>query len=136
MGLNAEIWVLGEHPVEQVEKAEALFANRLPGFLLNNRIDVNPYGDSMLNLGGLGRYYGPGYERGNWPEIYAAIRLAQYCFPDSVVIYTPDSEIPDPDDEATSADELADIWRHWLGENGHAYYENYRAWRAARGDFR
>ena len=24
MGLNAEIWVLGEHPVEQVEKAEAL----------------------------------------------------------------------------------------------------------------
>ena len=45
MGLNAEIWVLGEHPAEQVEKAEALLANRLPGFLVPSD---GPYGPPGL----------------------------------------------------------------------------------------
>lgn len=74
-----------------------LFANRLPGFLLDGRIDVNPYGDPMLNLGGLGRYYGPGYERGD---------------------YASDSEIPEGGEESTTDEELDEIWKHWASDQG------------------
>ena len=37
-------------------------------------------------LSGLGRYYGPRYERGNWPEL-SAILLALYASPNVKTVY-------------------------------------------------
>ena len=132
MGLNAEIYVLGDWTEEQVAAAEALFENRLPDFLVDG--EIARWGDT-LDIGGLDRYYGPGYERGPWPTLYAAFRLAKRCFPDATVIYSSDASTPEDyaGDSGTTEAELQEIWDHWLGPNGDAYFERNRSWNAARG---
>jgi hypothetical protein len=75
------------------------------------------------------RYWGPGYERGNWPGIYGAIRLLQHLFPEAKVYYDGDSS----DDGLEVTDDLCDeYWAHWLGPNGDDYRARNRAWNAAR----
>lgn len=66
------------------------------------------------------RYYGPGYERGDWPAIYGAIRLMQAAFPSATVYYGGDSWDDAPE---CSEEHLAEIWAHFLGPEG----DNYRA---------
>lgn len=69
-------------------------------------------------------YYGPGYERGDWPGIYGAIRLLQAALPGATVYYTHDGV----DDGVECSEEyLAEIWGHFLGPNGNAYHERFDA---------
>lgn len=70
------------------------------------------------------RYYGPGYERGNWAAIYGAIRILQSLFPEAKVFYGGDSV--DDGVECTS-EFLEGIWLHLLGPQGDAYREYARA---------
>lgn len=64
------------------------------------------------------RYYGPGYERGDWPTIYGAIRTLQAAFPNSRVFYGGDGD--DCGVECTD-EHLAEIWAHFLGPSGDGY---------------
>ena len=61
------------------------------------------------------RYWGPGYERGDWPSIYGAIRLLQTAFPTARVFYGGDSD--DAAEEVTE-DLLQEMWEHFMGPNG------------------
>ncbi|ROR91740.1 hypothetical protein [Nocardioides aurantiacus] len=65
------------------------------------------------------RYWGPGYERGDWPAIYGAIRLMQALFPEARVFYGGDSS-----DDGEMCDEamFAEFWEHYLSPAG----DNYR----------
>ena len=65
------------------------------------------------------RYYGPGYERGSWPQIYGAIAALRAALPNCKVFYGGDTT----DDGIEATDEyLASIWRHWLGPHGDDYH--------------
>jgi hypothetical protein len=68
------------------------------------------------------RYWGPGYERGNWPSIYGAIRLLQAAFPSARVFYGGDSDYNGQ--ECTEAF-LADLWSHFVGPHGSDYRNRY-----------
>ena len=64
------------------------------------------------------RYYGPHYERGDWPTIYSDIRVLKGALPECTVHYGGDydNECPEVDDNY-----LDDIWNHWLGPHGQDY---------------
>jgi len=64
------------------------------------------------------RYYGKGYERGDWPSIYGAIRLLQAAFPTARVFYGGDTDDVAPE---VTEEWLAETWAHYLGPNGNSY---------------
>lgn len=64
------------------------------------------------------RYWGIGYERGDWPGIYGSIRLLQALFPEAKVYYGGDHS--DHGVECTE-DYLAELWAHYLSPAGDAY---------------
>lgn len=68
----------------------------------------------------MARYYSHNYERGNWPEIYGAIRVLQAAFPEAKVFYGGDST-----DDGIEVDDnyLSEIWTHFLGPNGDRYHQ-------------
>ena len=66
------------------------------------------------------RFYGEGYERGDWPAIYGAIRLLQAAFPGARICYGGDGADDAP--EVTEAG-LAETWAHYLGPSGSDYYD-------------
>jgi hypothetical protein len=108
MGLDMMIVVRGNPTAQQIENARNWFADR--------NIEVHFSPDSWA--GGLSiwtgeRYYGPTYERGNWPKIYGMIRAVRHLFPDSEIIYG--DEHTEPDDPVTTDDDLEAIWQHYLG---------------------
>lgn len=75
------------------------------------------------------RYWGPGYERGDWPSTYGAIRWMQTLFPEAKVYYGGDSS---DDGEECTEEMLAAFWEHYLGPNGNAYRERTATWTAAQ----
>lgn len=70
-----------------------------------------------------GRYYGPGYERGDWPNLYAILRWLQLNLPEnSSIWYGGDS-----DDAPTlvTEDFLTEMWTHWAAVGGVPYYGHF-----------
>lgn len=64
------------------------------------------------------RFWGPGYERGNWPVIAHAIEALRHAFPHGTVHYGGDES----DDAPEVTDELmAECWAHWWGPQWDAY---------------
>lgn len=72
----------------------------------------------------LGRYYGPGYERGDWPALRAKILWLRARFGEEVM-YTSDAAY-DPDSPLfpTTDEEIAEIDAHF-NEHGHTPYRLY-----------
>ncbi len=70
------------------------------------------------------RFWGPGYERGDWPSIYGAIRLMQALFPEARVFYDGDST-----DDGLLCDEamFAEYWEHYLSPSGDDYRNRHRS---------
>ena len=66
------------------------------------------------------RFYGEGYERGDWPAIYGAIRLLQAAFPQARVFYGGDT---DDNAEEVTPRRLAELWAHFLGPDGSRYFD-------------
>lgn len=67
-----------------------------------------------------GRYYGPGYERGDLVTILAVARWLRGVWPDGVVWYGGDSSgiVAEPlDAEAEAA-----LWSHYMSAQGRAYF--------------
>lgn len=120
MGLDVTLFIEGDASDEQIEKADELFAERGQlepwGGVYFERLNYRP---RRVQHSTLMRYYGPGYERGNWPAIHADILLMRAAFPGMKVYYGHDCQ--DEYEEATD-EVLADIWKHWTGPGGKAYY--------------
>lgn len=64
------------------------------------------------------RFWGEGYERGDWPAIYGAIRLLQAAFPTARVFYGGDYDDTAPE---VTEERLREMWAHFVGPNGNDY---------------
>ena len=125
MGIDVNLYVHADPNPERLLEAEAYFVARSdfgdawgdPATILcvdNEEWFAQP----RVVVSTLSMYYGPGYERGDWPRIYGAIRVLQAAFPGCSVFYGGDST----DDGIECTDEhLAKIWAHFLGPNGADY---------------
>lgn len=82
----------------------------------------------LLELNCLTRYYGPGYERGPWGAIYAALRCLTAIYPGKKIRYGGDSSAIEYLDEATP-ELLEAIWAHYLGPEGDGYHRRIRGGR-------
>jgi hypothetical protein len=126
MGLDVNLYAEGDYTTEELQAADAYLLARstLPDPAYNDGHAIVRDSDTgRVELYTLARYYGPGYERGDWPTIYGAIRLMQTAFPRCRVYYGSDSM----DDGEECTDEfLAELWEHFLGPNGDDYRT--RAW--------
>lgn len=118
MGIDALLYVEGEYPPERIEFANAEFRKRFG----DDAECIEPRYDGGYEWVTLDRYYGPGYERGDWPRIYSAIMLMQRCFPEATVFYGGDSS---DYGEATTPGMLNRMWDHWCGSEWNAYRERW-----------
>ena len=66
-----------------------------------------------------GAYYGPGYERGYWPEVAAILEFLRRRLPAAWVWYGPDDG--DWVREVTPS-ALDSLWAHWAAHGGRPYY--------------
>src|SRR4051812_12064655 len=95
MGVDVNLYVEGDLPAEGLADAEALLHRS--GIAWRDKDDARPvlrvpeYLPPRVELHTDSRYYGPGYERGDWPAIYGAIRLMQAAFPGRPVHYGGDT---------------------------------------------
>ncbi len=119
MGINSVIWVVGDvtdsMAADLVERSTRIYG-------VENAINLSPdqypkvWSDCLLD-----RYYGPNYERGNWPAIYGKIRLVQYCCSGCVVKYGMSaSEIHDYAAQCTP-EYLECQWSLWLKDDRQPY---------------
>lgn len=69
------------------------------------------------------RYYGPGYERGYWPDIYATLFWLQNRFPKSKIYYYGDSGGEESEKLVTS-ELIINNFQHWI-KYGHDPYRRY-----------
>jgi hypothetical protein len=125
MGLDVNLYAEADPTPEDLARAEEFFTAR-------SELG-DPWGDDKrvlvasmedwfqyprVEVQTLDRYYGEGYERGNWPRIYGGIRVLQAAFPGCRVFYGSDST----DDGQECTDEmLARVWEHFLGPRGDDY---------------
>lgn len=125
MGVDVNLYAEANPTDAELERAEAFFTARSWfGDTWDGTSTVLVRDDSVwlesprVVVQTMARYYGPGYERGDWPAIYGAIRVLQATFPDAKVFYGGDST-----DDGIEADSeyLAEIWAHLLGPDGDAY---------------
>lgn len=111
-----------------IEGAEWLPDHPL-AFRVLELLEVEEYIDQLdngwLEIGSAYRFYGPGYERGYWPQIYGALRALMAMYPDKRITYGGDGYDVDQNPDVTP-ERLDEIWAHWLGPDGDAYL---RAWR-------
>lgn len=130
MGMDVNLYAeVGPTP-EELEKAEEFFVARSSlGDTWDGRFTVLCHRTSnwlptpRVEVNTLIRYYGKGYERGDWPVIYGAIRVLQSTFPDSKVFYGSDSS----DDGQECTDEfLSSVWAHFLSPDGNNYRKSFR----------
>ena len=122
MGLDVELHVRGRWTDKQRQHAEALLNDRLPDFLMDGKLVPRMINNHELIADAitLTRWYGPGYERGHWPTIYAAIRILQHCFPSCAIHYGNDAQERERILPVTDAD-LEHLWRHFLSPLGNNY---------------
>lgn len=74
----------------------------------------------LLHVFCMDRWYGKGYERGNWPSIYGKIQWLLLNFPGCDIFYQPDSS----DDERRqpfTEQQAQELWKHWAEFGGEPY---------------
>lgn len=141
MGVDVVLYGVGQISDERLTEANAYLKSRVdPGFIWDDDGEgalVRSTGSSWLACGDarpdliefrtLYRYYGPGYERGSWPDIFAAIVAFKYACPELTVYYESDSgDFYECSTPATD-EYLDELWKHYLGPDGVAYYVSRRA---------
>lgn len=76
----------------------------------------------VYQVGLFGRYYGPGYERGNWPDLSMLLKWLKIGIPNvEFIFYGGDS---DENYELVSDRFISDMDAYYLSENGRNYYGN------------
>lgn len=121
MGVDMMLYAVGDITDDEIEAAHTfLGAWRFDfGCALRRARTYHDDGPRVEWWNGY-RYYGPGYERGHWPSIYACIRGMRAAFPHATVFYGPDTA----EDGSEATDEyLEELWAHWLSEHGDDVYK-------------
>ena len=125
MGVDATLYAQGDVSDAELDAANKYLSERLrgaPGGGYGNGLWLGRSEDDFpdrIEFDTLGRYYGPGYERGDWPTIYGYIVTLRAALPSCTVHYGPDSEW---DNLLEVTDEsLAEMWAHFLGPHGADY---------------
>ncbi len=85
--------------------------------------DPLPRVESILSLRLCTPFYAPGYERGYWPEIAAALEFLRHRLPGARVWYGPDGT--EQLDEAIP-EFMQRMWSYWAQHGGRPYYERHR----------
>lgn len=129
MGIDVNLYAEGQVTDEELAAACSFLEHRVPELAWNDHLDRtllvrNPhYGDHTgdtprveLNTGS--RYWGPGYERGPWPLISAAILAMRVALPQCQVFYGGDTS---HDGQPADDEMLMEFWLHWLSPEGDAY---------------
>ena len=124
MGVAVVLYATGDVTDEQFGQANLLMTVRCPFLLWND--DAFPkllkrtdYPEARVKVSTGMKFYGHGYERGDWPRIYAAIRMMQVALRHCEIFYggdTTDYGIP------CTTEFLESVWDHWCGQNGDAYH--------------
>ena len=133
MGIDVNLYAEGHVSDERLAEATAYMLDRcyivdtFDGKFPALERD-NSYDHPRIRVSTMSRYYGAGYERGDWPSIYGAIRLLQTALPGCVVHYGGDT---DDDAPEVTEESLAETWAHFLGPNGDDYRQEVRRWNAA-----
>jgi hypothetical protein len=133
MGIDVNLYAEGHVTDEQLEEASAYMLARCSiADTFSGQFSVLERNDSYdrprVVLSTMSRYYGPAYERGDWPSIYGAIRLMQKALHPLPVFYGGDSS---EDGEECTQEFLHAMWSHFLGPHGDDYRVEVRAWNAA-----
>jgi hypothetical protein len=133
MGIDVKLYAEGEVGDEELDDATAFMTARcsivdtFDGKYLALSLD-DSYDPPRIELCTMQHYYGPGYERGDWPSIYGAVRLLQAALPACRVFYCGDVS-----DDGQECDEefLAGMWAHFVGPHGDDYRREVKAWNEA-----
>ena len=138
MGIDAEIYVEGVATPEQMARATEMLIEICPEpewFERDGRKARAPiiekdwgYGP-RIEINTLQRYWGPGYERGDWPTLYTMIRIMGVVF-ERPVFYGGDTS--DWGIECTP-EFLEEQWKHQLCPDYNRYHERSRGYNALNG---
>ena len=125
MGIDVNLYAVGDITDKQLEDANRYLAERR---IFGWGEDLKENGpalvrdkyaeDGRVEWDTPIRYYGPGYERGHWPDIYNAIVCIRAALPQCTIHYGGDTSLDAP--EVTNP-MLAEMWAHWVGPEGTAY---------------
>lgn len=137
MGVDVNLYAEGEVTDEQLATAETYLNARgyhgwtsdpnVNGPVLRREHAFDDEEGPRVEFRTLWRFYGPGYERGDWPRIYGAIIALRSALPHCRVFYGGDST--DNGTEATP-EFLESVWAHWIGPEGTAYRDEIASWNA------
>jgi hypothetical protein len=132
MGIDVTLYAEGEITDEEIAAGIALIQPRCSivdtfdgKYPVLAREDHDWLPAPRVSLSTMNRYYGPYYERGDWPGIYGAIRLMQAAFPGRKVFYGGDT---DEIGQECTEEFLAGIWEHFVGPHGDDYRIARQAW--------
>lgn len=111
----------GEDPAIDVEGWQRYpFLEVKESLLRDGDVRSEPWLVEMMTLD---RYYGPHYERGDWPSIYGFWRAFNKFWPGQV-FYHGDGLMPGETEPFTAEDAEA-YWQHWASSKGDAYYSRH-----------
>ena len=132
MGVDVNLYAEGVVTDDELAAAEAYMAERVSTLgwsdsgeptLLRRSDPEDMYDPPRIELSTGQRFWGPGYERGNWPLISAGILCLRVALPNCTVFYGGDTT--DYGIEATD-ELLSEFWLHFLGPEGDAYHARWR----------
>lgn len=144
MGIDVNLYAVGEVSDERLAEAEAFLVerelriawttdpadNEAPRPNLRREPD-GMFDEERVEFLTFSRYYGPGYERGTWPDIFTAILALRAALPECTVFYGGDTT----DYGMECTDEfLGSLWEHWLSPKWDDYFARHRSRAASAGD--
>jgi hypothetical protein len=119
MGMDVEISARGNVTQGQINVAIEFLENRdLVDPYLMKVISKEDYGAYLHSMD---RYYGVGYERGHWPQIFANLVAMKAAFPHCDIYYGNDHTDFANHDKVTESF-LREMWLHWASPD----HNNYR----------
>lgn len=130
MGIDAEIYGVGDITDARLHEVEQFFLRRGPegfailgedGHFLNRRRDPR-----IITLDTLSRWYGPGYERGSWPDIALALETFRRAAPELTIYYEDDTTCEFDQQFKYTPELAAEMWDHYFGPHGDAYHDRWR----------
>jgi hypothetical protein len=136
MGVDAIIYVEGVAMPEQLSRANEMMLEICPEDWWTRPahdggppvipVAVDKWEEERISVNTLYRYYGPGYERGNWSHLYTMIRIMGAVF-ERPVFYGGDTS--DYGEECTP-EMLEELWQWQLGPHYNDYGNHIRAFNA------